>query len=398
MFRKSLPIIFGVLGVLLVVWLARWQLDRTRYVESSASETATFVVETESSVSEEVVSINEDVVVAPEVTPVPVVNRVLSIESMNQTKDRVCNQPTETFVLEWVQLAKEAGATHVTIATPYDSPACGDALAYAKRWADAIHDAGLHVWWRQMFLEFEGIYDASMIPDCEGSGREECRDYVAMMVAEIWDREDLYHDGDVFSATAEPGAGRIRGISCFADVCMFESTSGSWNAIPEFNEYLVRSMQAAEDVFADLGKDVSVNAGGLDLFVAVGFDNPDWGCGDILYPTTVRSMGGFVMDHYFDPERSSMVEAMEAVAACYPVSEYPELVFGIGEWGPIMGGATSEQIERFFVDIDGADERFGKMINIWQGGPAGQESLFRMEGDGLAITQNYRALSEYFGQ
>ena len=262
---------------------------------------------------------------------VPHIWPVRSIETMSQTKDKICNQPGSSYIKQWVQLAKAAGATHITYSGFYDSPHCGNAISYSQKWEKEAHDAGLNIWWRQMFTSFEGI-DKTVVPQCNAATKGNCNDYITMMVDEIKAHKEKYKDGDIFSITAEPAASRIRGVTCnHTTPCVFESATGSSNAIPEFNQWMVKSVEAARKAFKDLGVDVTVNGGGLDLFVAVGYRNPDWGCDNgrqnILYPETVQKMGGMVLDHYFDSDVESMQDAINAINRCYPESQYPDLRF-----------------------------------------------------------------------
>ncbi|CAN5162486.1 hypothetical protein BH09PAT2_BH09PAT2_02850 [soil metagenome] len=336
----------------------------------------------------------------PFIPKMPFLWKVRSIETMSQTKDRLCSQPSNTFINDWVRLAKEANATHITYSGFYNSTPCGNADAYAARWEKAAHDAGLNIWWRQMFTEFEGI-DKPVIPQCTSATRGVCNDYISLMVKHIKANKDKYQDGDIFSVTAEPAAGRIRGITCLGTgPCTFESSTGAANAIPEFNQWLLDSTQAAKNTFKEIGKDVTVNAGGFDLFVAVGYDNPDWGCDNnrksILYHETVEKMGGFVMDHYFDPDIDTMQNAIDAINRCYPIDQYPNLKFQIGEWGPIYGPETTYYISTVMTTVANAGDRYADTFNYWQGGPFGQESLFAANGSTIQVTHNYDALKKEF--
>lgn len=326
--------------------------------------------------------------------------QVRSIETMSQTKDRLCNQPSMSYIRKWVTLAKEAGATHITYSGFYDSLPCGNAEKYAAKWAKEARRVGLNIWWRQMFTSFEGI-DTPIVPQCNTANQGNCNDYIAMTIDEIKKHKDRYKDGDKFSVTAEPGANRIRGVTCVHEgPCVFESANGAPNAIPEFNEWMVQSVEEVQKTFDELGLDVQVSAGGLDLFVAVGYGNPDWGCDDgkpdILYPQTVEKMGGMVIDHYFDADYESMQDAIDTINFCYPAHRYPHLVFQIGEWGPLYGIDTPRQIEESMNTLAKAGSRYSTVFNYWQGGPFGQESLFAPDGDSIRTTFNYDALKKQF--
>lgn len=198
------------------------------------------------------------------VTATPVTHsRVTSIESMSQTKDTVCNQSSDAFIQQWVHLVRNAGATHMTIAVPYDNDCGQNSTAYALRWEQAARAEGLHIWWRQVFSEFEAIYGRSFVSQCNSPSQKMCNDYIALTKARIIAQQGMYQAGDVFSVTAETAASRIRGVNCFGTVCVFESANGSWNAIPEFNKFLVDGITAAKEAFAQigLGSSVQVNAG-----------------------------------------------------------------------------------------------------------------------------------------
>lgn len=347
---------------------------------------------------------------------------VMSVDGLSQTKDTLCNQHDDAYIQQWMKLVKGVGATHITIGVPYDTPDCGeDPVAYAKRWEQAARAEELHIWWRQMFTQFENIYGHPFVTQCNKPNQKDCNDYIAMTKAFIVAHKELYQPGDVFSVTAEPAASRIRGVNCFGEVCVFESANGSWNAIPEFNDWLVNGMTAAKEAFVQigLGDKIKVNAGGLDAFVAVGFDNPDWGCDspgkpDILYRQTVVTMGGFVLDHYFDPASDSMKHVLDTIDSCYPQDRYGQLELAIGEWGPIVGDNTPGQIAATFADVRAADSRFSRVFNYWQGGPGqasralkmlqtagaasipGQEYLFTWNGQTLVPTLNYPALQQEY--
>ena len=328
--------------------------------------------------------------------------KIRSIETMSQTKDRLCNQPSQAYIRKWVTLAKEAGATHITYSGFYDSLPCGNAERYAEKWEKETRRVGLNIWWRQMFTEFEGI-DTPVVPECNRATQGNCNDYIAMTIDEIKKHKDRYKDGDKFSVTAEPGANRIRGVTCVHEgPCVFESANGAPNAIPEFNEWMVQSVEAAQKTFSELGRDVHVSAGGLDLFVAIGYGNPDWGCDDgkpdILYPQTVEKMGGIVIDHYFDADNETMQDAIDAINFCYPAHRYPHLIFQIGEWGPLYGADTPKQIEIAMNTLASAGSRYSTVFNYWQGGPFGQESLFAPDGDSIRTTFNYDALKKQFSR
>jgi hypothetical protein len=351
------------------------------------------------------------------------VSDIKSVDALSQTKDTLCNQHDDAYIQQWMKLVKGVGATHITIGVPYDTPDCGeDPVAYARRWEQAARAEELHIWWRQMFTEFENIYGHPFVTQCNTPEQKHCNDYIAMTKAFIVAHKELYQPGDVFSVTAEPAASRIRGVNCFGEVCVFESASGSWNAIPEFNKFLVDGIVAAKEAFVQigLGDKVKVNAGGLDAFVAVGYDNPDWGCDspgkpDILYRQTVVSMGGFVLDHYFDPAGDTMKNLLDTVEGCYPPDRYSRLKFAIGEWGPIVGDNTPGQIDQTFADVRAAGPRFNGVFNYWQAGPVGgtgrittrrfvnglagavgQETLLTWNGKVLVPTPNYQVLrAEY---
>lgn len=81
---------------------------------------------------------------------------------MKVTKDNVMGQSTNAYMANLMTAVKPFNPTHIAISTPYDDPGAYPTTApvagYALRWATAIRAAGRGIFWRQMPLEWEGIY------------------------------------------------------------------------------------------------------------------------------------------------------------------------------------------------------------------------------------------------
>jgi hypothetical protein len=277
---------------------------------------------------------------------------IKSVSSMKETKDKICGQDNDTFIEKWVNRASELGANFISIATPYDNPSCGESVAYATHWVNAIRAKGLRVWHRHMPLAFEGIYNAPKSKD----------DFLDLISNFIKNNRVLFAEGDIFTPIPEPQNGGIQGITdCSQGVCQF---SGS----QDFNKWLREAMDVSEKAFDDIGLGGKIKIGyfGFDGFVAWGDNNPDWN--GILEDSTVSRMGNITIDHYPEEVGDTMDNDLSEVEA-----RYPGTPIIIGEWGTITSGDAVHQIN----DSMGAALNHKSVIgfNYWHMGMGGNESL-----------------------
>lgn len=273
---------------------------------------------------------------------------IRSVDAMKYTKDAVCTQKDDTWISQWVKKAAELGANYVAISMPYDSPDCGNSVEYMKRWVRQIRAQGLRVWFRQMPLAFEAIYDTP---------KSNRTNYIDMINAYIKTNASSYQNGDIFTPIPEPQNGGIRNFTgCGENVCQFGD-------IARFNSWLRDATISTRTTFAALGKPgVKVGYYGFDGFVAWGNNNPDWN--GVLEDETIKVMGNVTVDHYVEAVGGSMEEDLKELSDRYPGTEII-----IGEWGTITGGNVEQQVK----DTMGAASRNPLVtgFNYWHFGPGG---------------------------
>jgi len=271
---------------------------------------------------------------------------IRSVDAMKETKDSICNQRSEEWIDRWLNRAVELGVNYIAISTPYDNPACGDAVAYTQKWVRLIRSKGLKVWHRQMPMAFEGIY----------STPKKTYDYLDQIISYINSNPGQYAAGDIFTPIPEPQNGGIKGITyCAQDVCQFASKEA-------FNLWLRQAINESRSAFQAIGiNDMKLGYYGFDGFVAWGANNPDWN--GILDDATVELMGNITIDHY--PE---LIGTNMAIDIADLEARYPGVDIIIGEWGTVKGGDTQKTV----IESMGALVRPSvKGFNYWQFGPHG---------------------------
>ena len=273
---------------------------------------------------------------------------IKSVDVMKQTQDSVCNPPSDGFISSQIKFAKELGATHVAISTPYDDPECGSSISLTERYVSAIRLNGLNVWFRQKPLAFEGFYntpkttDYNLILDIIGNY--------------ILSHRELYMPGDIISPVPEPQNGGIRGVNCFDDNCLFEKAD-------VFNDWLVLAITETTHALENIGLKDQIKVGyfGFDGFIAWGDRNPNWD--GILDPETITASGSAIaIDHYFPADAD-------------PMDEFRKIrtIFGndaeicLSEWGSI----NNEPTERIETVLLAALRNDMSCINWWHLGPGG---------------------------
>lgn len=276
---------------------------------------------------------------------------IKSVSSMKETKDRVCGQRDQAFIDRWVDKAKELGANFVAIETPYDNPACGNAVEYTWKWINTIRSRGLKVWHRHMPLAFEGIYDKA-----KAKG-----DYLGMIGDYIKNHADFFREGDIFTPIPETQNGGIAGVTyCSQNLCIFDGKE-------HFNQWLREAMDVAEKAFNQIGLSGKIKIGyfGFDGFVAWGSNNPDWH--GIIEDATIQKMGNLTIDHYPELIGQTMEQGLNEVMA-----KYPGLPIIIGEWGSVGNSNIEQQVKSSMA----AAKRPGVVgFNYWHLGMGGNEAL-----------------------
>jgi len=280
---------------------------------------------------------------------------IQAVDTMKDSKDKVCNQLSDATITSRIAKAKALGVTHVAIATPYQNPGCGDSLAYTGRWITAIRAQGLKVWHRHPNLKFEGIYSTTKVVDPDGA--RHVKDITDWLLA----HPNWIQSGDIFTPEAEPQNGGIAGVTyCPQNICQFSSKE-------DFNRWLRQTTLATKLALQAIDKtDVKVGYWGFDGFVTWGNDNPDHQGTSKLEAKTVEYMDNIIaIDHYNSQE--PMATDLDQARAVWPNAD-----FFIGEWGTISETTDTARAAAVDTAFNAFKARsWIKGVNYWQLGPDG---------------------------
>ncbi len=192
---------------------------------------------------------------------------IQSIDTMKLSRDLAREKRNDfsfdATISQLLENISKIGATHVAIATPYDS----EFLGYLKRWVKIAREKKLKVWFRGNFSGWEGWFGYEPIN----------RDKHLQMLKEfILKNKELFEDGDIFTPCTEcenggPGDPRVKGD------------------IEEFRNFLIEEYEVALNAFKVIGKDVKPNFFSMNFDVAL----------LIMDKKTTQKLGGIVViDHY----------------------------------------------------------------------------------------------------
>jgi hypothetical protein len=193
---------------------------------------------------------------------------VQSIDTMKYSRDRsrefLANIPgAKEKVVGQISVIADAGATHVAIGTPYDS----EFLPILQLWVQTARDHNLKVWFRGNWSGWEGWFDYPAIT------RQE---HLVKTQVFIQENEDLFQDGDIFTACPEcenGGAGDPR----------------SETDLLGFRNFLIMEQTMLEDEFKKQGKKITVNFNSMNKDVAQ----------LVMDEETTKKLGNIVaIDHY----------------------------------------------------------------------------------------------------
>lgn len=192
---------------------------------------------------------------------------VQSIDTMKYSRDAAREMMSDpesdkTISMQIENIAK-TGATHVAIATPYDS----EFVPILTRWVTAARKNNLKVWFRGNFSGWEGWFGYKSMTRA---------DHIAKLAPFIENNPTLFEDGDIFTSCPEcenGGAGDPRHTG---------DASG-------FREFLVEEYNIAKKSFQKIEKNVSANYFSMNGDVAQLIMNER---------TTADLDGIIVIDHY----------------------------------------------------------------------------------------------------
>ena len=237
------------------------------------------------------------------------------IDTMKVSRDRARELAHHPFLDEiihkQVKVISSIGATCISVGTPYDD----EFIPYLSAWVRHARAEGLSVWFRGNFAGWEGWFDYPRIRDTD--------EYLAKLRLFLVTHQDLFMDGDIFTAAPEAEHG---GPFRPGDVSLAHS----------YRSFLVQTYRLCSSFFADVGKNVicnllSMSGGQAKVIFTESFARE---VGNVVtldhYVRDVADMASYI--HYFSHNFGSRVV--------------------LGEFGapiPDLNGAMSASQQRDFV-------------------------------------------------
>lgn len=207
-------------------------------------------------------------------------------------------------------LIAEAGATHVAVATPYDTKF----LPVLELWVASARAHGLKVWFRGNFSGWEGWFSFAKIDRAA---------HKKLLQSFVHNNPNLFESGDVFTPCPEcenggPGDPRQSGD------------------VKGYNTFLIDEEKVASAAFGEQGKTIAV-------YPSMNGDIAR----EILSPAVVRAFGGTILiDHYV----STVKQFRGDLKA---ISEHLGATVGLGEVGapiPDLQGKMTEAKQAAYID------------------------------------------------
>lgn len=196
---------------------------------------------------------------------------VQSIDTMKYSRDLAREKlHDDKFLMEidlQVKEISQTGATHIAVGTPYDE----EFYPFLIKWVNAARKYGLNVWFRGNFSGWEGWFNYPKITPKEH--KEKTLDFIKK-------HEDLFRDGDIFTACPE----------CENGVLGDPRGNGG---VGIFRDFLIDEYTDVKNEFLKIPKKVSANYYSMNADIArLVMDKK----------TTSRLDGIVVIDHYIkDP-------------------------------------------------------------------------------------------------
>jgi hypothetical protein len=258
------------------------------------------------------------------------------------------------------------GVNYIAIAAPYNRP------KYFKAWADAIHAAGLKVWYRANWNGWEG--QNGWTPYMSTS------EYLTRTYKFIIDNPTIFQSGDMFSVCVEPNNANDAGNPAF-------KTSGSFD-ITKYNQFLKDQVRYANKAFSDAsitGVHTWATCPSLSLIDLAGqiLDSGDAGNVSGIHDSDVTTyFGGRVaIDHYLN----SNIRKTNSYWTKYSSdldkvhTAFPNAKIMIGEWGYHTETDYGEQEQHDVYDQVSTILRTKPYVigvNFWNHMAQPQSSLF----------------------
>lgn len=192
---------------------------------------------------------------------------VQSIDTMKYSRDlallyKDSNALDESIKQQVAEIA-EIGATHVAVATPYDS----EFLPFLEKWVRWARENNLKVWFRGNWSGWEGWFDYEKITP---------QKHILLTKNFIINNRDIFEDGDIFTACPECENGVI------GDPRQEDNRD-------DFINFMLSEKEVVDESFQIIGKNVVTNFFSMNADVAK----------LVMDKVTSEKLGGVVtIDHY----------------------------------------------------------------------------------------------------
>lgn len=237
-----------------------------------------------------------------------------SVDTMKYSRDvareKLNDQSYEKNIDDQVRKIAASGATHVAVATPYDD----EFNPFLEKWVNIARKYNIHVWFRGNWSGWEGWFEYPKI------SREE---HIAKTKAFILNNQNLFQDGDIFSACPECENGGS------GDPRQTGDTIG-------FRKFITDEYAVTKQAFHDINKSVSSNYVSMNGDVARLIMDQE---------TTTKMDGMVTIDHYVEtPEKliSDIQEIQNASGGKIVLGEFGAPI-------PDINGELSEEEQAVWV-------------------------------------------------
>jgi hypothetical protein len=235
-----------------------------------------------------------------------------------------------------VSMLKELNPNFISISVPYDHP------ERIKLWADEIHRAGLNVWFRSHWLNWEGEENRprDLTPE----------QYIKKTQQFIIKNNSIFQEGDAFTMAVEPEQVGVQEGSRIS----------SWD---EYNQFIVDQIDGSNDAFTQIGLKGKIHTNWMSM--------NGWVVDKGLKPETVKKMGLITVDHYptQDVALAPEVFADNLANDLEKFFQKWKVPIILGEWG-------------YHIKVDVSDEEQEKVISA---------ALSRLKDKSFLIGFNYWA-------
>ncbi len=190
-----------------------------------------------------------------------------SIDTMKYSRDlareKLHDKAFDKVIDQQIANIAETGATHVAIATPYDS----EFLPILHRWVKAARKHKLHVWFRGNWSGWEQWF---------GYEKIDKETHTAKTKQFILENKDLFENGDIFTSCPECENGAKPNL-------------GNKSEVQAYRKFLLNEYGVTKDAFGKIHKSVKANYYSMNGNLASTLMDRD---------TTQALDGIVVIDHY----------------------------------------------------------------------------------------------------